>query len=176
MSMKYLVFVVLLAGCGGSSDTTQTSPPPSSTPTSLSGSAGDLTKYLGAWQSGCGTNIVQRTSVINVFSFTQASGVAVTGTLSSTPYNSLDCSGSPSTILGLPNTTQVSLNYVSSVSVVSSGTGSSGFTGTADYLVMSYAGTTNTMNAFVGFKANSPAFILTTTGTFSQFDLTYTKR
>ena len=178
----YLALAVLLSACGGSSGSGSSSTagpssvaqiPQAPTPTSLSGSGGDLNKYLGTWLGVCGTNILGGTSAINVFTFTQVSGTVVNGTLTTTSYNSANCSGNPSTIL--PNSYPITMSYVSSVSVVNSGTGGSTFTGTADYLLMANVGSTNTTNTFIGFKENNSTFILSTTGAFSQFNVTYTK-
>jgi hypothetical protein len=174
VNMKYifcLMIVLVLTACGGggASSTTQ----PNVSPTTLFGSGGDMSKYLGTWQGDCGTNILAHTSARNTFSFTAVSGAAAAGTLTSTPYSSIDCSGTSSAVAVIVIPTPVTLTYQSSVVAGSAGSGSAGFVGNADKLIL--AGATTGTNLYIGFKTNYSVFVLDTSNRFSIYDITYKK-
>jgi hypothetical protein len=175
--MKYiscLMMTLILSGCGGGGAGSTTSvTQPNVSPTTLMSSTGDMSKYLGTWQGDCGTNVLLRTSAKNTFSFTGVSGAAVTGTLISTPYSSVNCSGTTSAIGGIVIPTPVTLSYQSNVVAGSAGTGSSGFVGNADKLLLIEA-TTGT-NLYIGFKTNYSIFVVDTSNQFSIYDITYKK-
>ncbi len=168
------VVTLTLAGCGGGATSTRVT---TSTVTQLSGTNGDMTKYLGVWLSECGTNIsppfTTLDGVTNRFDLTAISGAGVLGTLTATTYpNSTSCTGGWTQAVA-----QVSLQYASNVVITTPAGKTALFSGSADRInYRAISGVTTTPYNF-GFRSNFSQFQLTSASSaFSTTNLIYTKQ
>ncbi len=178
------VATLILAGCGGGG-TTSTRVTASSV-TQLSGTNGDMSKYLGVWVSDCGIKsnwvynpskplqptILPSDGVINRFDMTAVSGLSVQGAMTTTLYTgNTSCSGS-----AVQSVSTISLQYVSNVAVTNQ-PGTNNFSGMADRIDLSVVGASGVVSYDFAFRQNFSIFQLTSSGSyFSGSDLLYKKQ
>jgi len=181
-----LTIPLVLAGCGGGGSKSNTSI--TSSVVQLSGTNGDMSKYLGSWVSGCGytynytynppnpipTGISSTNGVINRFDFTTISGVGVQGTLTRKVFLGDQYCGA------VPNQTvsMIDLRYTSAVTGISV---PSYFIGSADKVglgALSASGVVSGVTAYdFGFHPGFVKFQLKgVSSKFSITDLVYTKQ
>lgn len=144
----------------------------------LASSNGDLGKYIGTWTSTCGHEYrpgpggsATFGSGINSFSFTSVSANALTGTMIIDSYDSPNCSG--------PNkrtTVNVMLTYVNNFPVGSSLGETLRFSGMADKVSLTAAGTEGANIFNVGFIDGFNKFRVSPLDFFSSTNLVYTKK
>ncbi|MDH4216378.1 MAG: hypothetical protein OEV23_05720 [Gallionella sp.] len=167
-----MIVVLALAACGGggASETHIVT-------TQLSGTNGDMSKYLGSWVSGCGISfrmqnltLVGTDGVINEFSLTAISGVNAQGTFTAnTFYNSTSCSGTAAQTTG-----NVSLQYASNVYITDQ---TPFYAGSADRINLGATGSVSATPYNIGFRSNFSQFQLTSANSnFYSGNLIYTKR
>ena len=165
----------VLAGCGGGGAESATAPAAQVTVTTLAGSSGDMSKYLGNWVSDCGYNATganQGKSQINTFSITSVSGSTANGTLTVRLYKGMDCTTSVSGAgAGIP--TAITLTYQGNLAVTS-GTPAD-MQGSADQLTLAIVGSSTSQPYSVGFYSNFSKFVQGTGSFFNRAALSYSK-
>lgn len=179
-----IVSLFILAGCGGGASKSNTGA--TSSIIQLSGTNGDMSKYLGIWISGCGIkyNLVYNPSkptqptvlspdgVINKFDMTAVSGASVQGIMTTSLYaGNTFCSGS-----AVQSVSTISLQYVSNVAVTNQ-PGANYFVGMADRVDLSVVGASGVVSYDFAFRQNFSRFQLKSAGGyFSIADLLYNKQ
>lgn len=137
---------------------------------SVSGSNGDMAKYVDVWVSECGISLSNLSSgVRNVYKLDSVSGNTVSGTVEVTTYSDIQCAGEP--LYLYPDTYSVVITYVQTVSVDSESSGYH-YIGTADELLFQYSSQPQT-TSYVGFMSEFSEFKLSPTNDFSPYDMTY---
>lgn len=169
-----MIAVLALAACGGGGGETYI------VATQLSGTNGDMSKYLGTWVTGCAINYtllslttVRADGVINKFDLTAISGVRAQGTLTINTYNSsTSCSGTAS-----QRTENVFLQYASNVAITTPPDKTAFFAGSADRIDLGVIGTVATTPYNIGFRSNFSQFqVAAASSVFSSSNLRYTKQ
>lgn len=178
--MRMSLAVLLSSGCATDEGVTKASQ--ATLPAVvLSGTNGDMEKYLGTWTSACGreyrigpSGSGGVNSGINSFEFKSVAGNTLQGTLIVDTYETPDCSG-PSK----RSTANISLVYTQNLPVVGSYAEQVRFSGFADKVTATLASTDGTggSNIFnVGFFENFSKFQLAPLDYFSSTNLVYTKK
>lgn len=170
-----LAMLVLGCGSGGSDSTSTTSASaaqPTPAPIILSGSNGDVSKYLGNWVSDCGVQVLGAKGIVNTFAFTSVAANAITGMLTSKSYGDLDCTG---TVLKTDYAT-VTFTFVSNATVNNTDSTGVVFSGSADNVSMTVLGSTAAPATMkIGFFESFGKFKLSNSADFSSLDITYKK-
>ncbi len=165
------IAVLALAGCGGggSNSGSSNSAPVAPTATTLAGTNGDMSKYLGSWVSNCGIVVSgggATTSVVNSFVFNAVNGDTVTGTATVSEYTSFNCTGTRTQSMN-----GIAIKYLANVAALGTG-----YTGFADRVALGTTAANATLATSFGFRQNFTKFqIASTSDTFSTLNLTYTK-
>lgn len=168
---------MLVVGCGGGgsgSTSTTSAPTTKTTPASviLSGSNGDMSKYLGNWVSDCGFLISDQKYIINDFTFTSIAANSITGQLTSKNYSDSNCAG---TIL-YTNYATVTITFLSNATVGNTDSTGVVFSGSADNTSMTVLGSTAAPASLkIGFFESFGKFKLTNSAEFSNLNITYKK-
>lgn len=181
MKFRTLIAVSLsciLAACGGGGGSSSSSDTSTTTQTAaatvLSGTGGDMSKYVGTWQSNCGYNLFGSDMgkyQVNVFSISSANGATATGTLTVSYYSDISCTQSVfSTSAG---TYSITLLYQSNLAVTSDTPPS--MTGSADQLSLSLNGQSSPESFSAGFVGGFRRFYAGTNSFFNSAALAYTK-
>lgn len=181
ISLVILSPLVFITGCGGGSS--KSSSGAVSSIVQLSGSNGDMSKYLGRWVSECGTKIgpwpngtayPTLDGGINTFELTTISGVRVEGTLTAVTYaGNTSCLGWGTQSVATP----IFLQYASSVSITTPAGQKVDFAGSADRI--DYGAISGVMAApyNFAFRSNFGQFQLTSaSNAFSTTNVIYTKQ
>lgn len=172
---------VLAAGGCATNESVRQAPQPTLPATILSGTSGNMERYLGTWTSMCGreyritpSGSGGLTSGINSFEFKSVAGNTVQGTLIVDTYETPDCTG-PSKRA----TVNISLAYTQNLPVIGSYAEPARFSGFADKVTATVASTDGTGNSNifnVGFLENFTKFQLAPLDYFSSSNLVYTKK
>lgn len=175
----------LVASCGGggSSNTSTSTQVPVATPVivQLSGSGGDLSKYLGVWSSGCGITQAgilggsnpTNQSGMNTYNFTSRNANVLSGTFNQTLYNGRTCS-TPGTGGGsFSQVLQLTLDSQSPVTSSAPETAQ----GTADVFTVKDVGNGSTSKVAFGFLPGFGKVLISnsTTVFFTSGTLQYSK-
>lgn len=174
------LLTILAAGCATDQGPAKKTGAAVST-VALAGANGDMSKYLGTWTSNCGREYRVTpagkgglSSGTNSFSFTSVSGNTIEGTLAIDTHESPDCSGPPKR-----TSAKITMSYIGNIAVGSSFGEGTLFTGSADKMMATLAGTggTNGGNTFnIGFLEGFSKFQLAPLDYFSSTNLVYTKK
>lgn len=141
----------------------------------LAGSGGDMSKYLGTWVSGCGSDILRKDSAIVTFNFTQVLNGIAFGEASTVTYRSVDCSGTPQ-FGGIPSTQPVLFMYKNNVTVATDEKSNPNYIGSGDLVYTDPLSTDDKSDIYIGFGEKFGQFQTANSSKFSQFNLVYTKR
>jgi hypothetical protein len=171
-----------LTGCAGNGGSAKAkAAAPAASAVILTGTNGDMNRYLGNWTSACGHEyrVSQAgtgafTSGVNAFNLTSVSGDSVQGTLVIDTYPSSNCTGAATR-----TTANIILKYTGNVAVTDAFGKTIDFIGSADKVVATVVGSSNmdTGSSFnVGFLENFSKFKLAPVDYFSTTDLIYTKK
>lgn len=172
------LLISALAACGTSA--TRPAPAPSNAaPRALSGTNGDMSKYIGNWVSSCVKEFGPRpdgsvgfASSITSFHFTAASGTTAEGTLTIENFASQDCSGSPKRA-----EEKIVVNFAGTVPVIGMPGQSNMFSGVADKIVTSIAGRSDTSSELhIGFFDQFRQLQISSLTYFSLNQLVYVKK
>jgi hypothetical protein len=172
-----LVMLSTLAACGGGgggTDTTTTVVTP--TVLTLQSSAGDLSKYTNStWVSDCGTVLKigggQQTYQRNIFKFGAATSTTVNGSVSTSVYTGVDCTGS--TVAGSGSVVLVSFKYIKDLAVTSASPATA--QGKADEFLITETASKATQTFTVGFLPDFQKFAGGASSFFSSISLRYNK-
>lgn len=179
----WLSIVTILGGCATPQEAAQqekAATPATSSSVVLSGTNGDMGRYLGTWTSTCGQEFRlspegtgKVMSIVSVFQLTAVYANTVKGTLTVNTYPSRDCTGTASA-----NTADVVLQYSGAAQVL--GTyekGTTFFTGAGDSILASTVGSNPGGDTFsVGFRDNFSKFQIAPFNNFSNANLVYSKQ
>lgn len=167
----------LLSACGGGG--TNTSVPASApllhTATTLAVSNGDMSKYLGVWQSSCGYDVFSPSLgkyQTNKLTLTTLKGNAISGTLLVKHFTDINCITAPAG--STEDTLYITLTYQSNLSVTSDTPPT--FDGEVDQLTMTELGSTASQTLTVGFASGFTKLYQGTNSFFNGTSIPYTKQ
>jgi hypothetical protein len=172
-------FFLLVACGGGGGGSAAVAPAPTAavqpTITTLTGSGGNMSKYIGTWKSDCGYNIIGTNmgkSQTNTFTFTSANGNTLNGTLLVQLYSDIQCT---SYVVGQSDfPIGIVITYEGNIAVTS-GTPPD-MNGFVDQLTVKQIGFTSSQPMTVGFNASFSKFRQETGSYFSNTSLSYSKQ
>jgi hypothetical protein len=172
------LFGLTACGGGGGGEThTTTSPPVIVSPvTTVQSTGGDLSKYANTtWVSECGLPLVNGVptllSQLTTIRFAAPVGMTLTGSISTTQYSGISCSGDR--VANTGSVVPVRFNYIRQLTVTS-GTPVTA-QGTADELLITEVNTNATQTLTIGFLPDFQKFLTSTSSRFTGLALRYNK-
>lgn len=175
--LSIITLATIVSGCNETEDKTVTYElpgPPVQQTIALAGTGGDMSKYLGKWISGCGTNILKNESAIVTFTFTQVLNGAVLGEAATVTYRSVDCTGTPQ-FGGIPSKQPIVFMYKNNITVATDEKSNPKYIGAGDLVYTDPLSTNTESDIYIGFGEKFNKFQTANSNNFSQFNLVYTK-